>query len=232
MKQTHLKTLQSEEELSAKRAEYIPDISAEFNSLTLLNFNSFLPDGSYSVGLSLSWEPFDWGRKKNEIAEKRAAVTQDKNTQTSTERKVMMEVDSKYRQLQQSWAKLHTATLSQHAATENLRVEKNQYEGAGRAAAGRVSGAIDAGPSQFRTISTLCRLLDRASGIRARVGRRSMKRFSGLFLSVPLFVQPRGRLDNNSHARASRHRPDIQANGGERYSASVLPFVKSISLSK
>lgn len=128
LKQAQLKVVQSEQELRAKRAEYIPDISAEFNSVTLLNFNSFLPSGSYSVGLSLSWEPFDWGRKKNEIAEKRDTVTQDKNTETSTERKVIMDVDDKYRNIQQSWAKLHTAGLTQRYATENLRVYKNQYK--------------------------------------------------------------------------------------------------------
>lgn len=128
VQQARLKTLQSEQEAKAKRAEYIPEVSAEFNNITLLNFNSFLPGGTYSVGVSLSWEPFDWGRKKNELAEKRATVSQDKNTQTSAERKVVMEVDSKYRQVEQTWSKLHAAGIGQRAATENLRVGKNQYE--------------------------------------------------------------------------------------------------------
>jgi outer membrane protein TolC len=126
--QAHLKVQQSQEEMRAKRAEYIPDISAEFNSISLLNFSPFLPGGTYSVGVSLSWEPFDWGRKKNEIAEKRDTVAQDKNTETSAARKVIMDVDNKYRQMQQSWSKLRAAELSQKAALENLRVDKNQYE--------------------------------------------------------------------------------------------------------
>ncbi|MBV8572293.1 MAG: TolC family protein [Acidobacteriaceae bacterium] len=128
LKQAQLKVVQSEQELRAKRAEYIPDLSAEFNSVSLLNFSSFLPNGSYSVGLSLSWEPFDWGRKKYEIAEKKDTVTQDKNTESSTERKVIMDVDDKYRQIQQSWAKLHTADVTQRYAKENLRVSNNQYK--------------------------------------------------------------------------------------------------------
>lgn len=128
VQQAHLKALQSEQELRAKKAEYIPDIAAEFNSISLLNFSSFLPGGTYSVGLSFSWEPFDWGRKKNEIAEKRDTVTQDKNTETSAQRKVIMDVDDKYRQMQQSWSKLRAAELSQKAALENLRVDNNQYK--------------------------------------------------------------------------------------------------------
>jgi outer membrane protein TolC len=128
VRQARLKTMQSGEELQAKRSEYIPDVSAEFNSITLLNFSPFLPGGTYSVGVSLSWEPFDWGRKKNEIAEKRDTVKQDKNTETSTGRKVIMDVDDKYRQVQQDWSKLRAATLTQRAASENLRVDKNQFE--------------------------------------------------------------------------------------------------------
>ncbi|MBV8832281.1 MAG: TolC family protein [Acidobacteriaceae bacterium] len=128
LKQAQLKVKQSEQELRAKKAEYIPDISAEFNSVTLLNFNSFLPNGSYSVGVSLSWEPFDWGRKKSEMAEKRDTIVQDRNTESSTERKVIMDVDDKYRQILQSWSKLRAAHLSQKAALESLRVSKNQYK--------------------------------------------------------------------------------------------------------
>ena len=128
VQQARLKVLQSEEELRAKHAEYIPDISAEFNAITLLSFNSFLPSGFYSIGLSLSWEPLDWGRKRSEMAEKRDVIAQDKNTETSAERKVIMDVDSKYRQMQLSCSKLRVARLSQKAAQENLRVDKNQYE--------------------------------------------------------------------------------------------------------
>ena len=128
VEQAQLKVLQSQEELRAKKAEYIPDISAEFNAFSLLNYNAFLPTGSYSIGLSLTWEPFDWGRKKNEMAEKRDTISQDKNTQTSTERKVIMDVDDKYRQIQQSLSKLHAAQITQRAAAESLRVDKNQYE--------------------------------------------------------------------------------------------------------
>ena len=128
VQQAQLKVLQSEQELRAKRTEYIPDISAEFNSITLLNYNSFFPGGSYSIGLSLSWEPFDWGRKRNEMAEKRDTISQDKNTKTSAERKVIMDVDDKGRQMQQSWSKLRVTRLTQKAAAESLRVDKNEYE--------------------------------------------------------------------------------------------------------
>ena len=114
--------------LEDKGIKQVMSEHAEFNSISLLNFNSYLPGGTYSVGVSLSWEPFDWGRKKNEIAEKRDTVAQDKNTEISAERKVIMDVDDKYRELQQSWSKLRAAKLTQKYALENLRVDKDQYE--------------------------------------------------------------------------------------------------------
>lgn len=127
IQRAQLKVLQSQQEERAKRAEYIPDISAEFNAIALANFNSFVPTGTYSVGVSLSWEPMDWGRKRHETAEKREAVEQDKNSEASAKRKVIIDVDDKYRGMQQGWSKLHAARLTQRAAVENLRVNKNQY---------------------------------------------------------------------------------------------------------
>ena len=127
IREASLQIKRSAEELKAKRAEYIPDIAAEFNSFSFLNYSSFLPGGTYSVGFSLSWEPLDWGRKKNEIAEKRHTLEQDQNTEQSAQRKVIIDVDDKYRKMQLSWTKLNTARLSQRAAIESLRVAKDEY---------------------------------------------------------------------------------------------------------
>jgi outer membrane protein TolC len=74
IRQAQLRQKQAEQELRAKRAEYIPDVAAEINGLTLLNFGRFLPLQSNSAGLSVSWEPFDWGRKKHEMAEKKRTI--------------------------------------------------------------------------------------------------------------------------------------------------------------
>jgi len=39
-----------------------------------------------------------------------------------------MDVDDKYRAIQQTSSKLHAAQLTQRAAAESLRVDKDQYE--------------------------------------------------------------------------------------------------------
>jgi outer membrane protein TolC len=127
IRQAHLRHWQAEQDLRAKKAEYIPDISAEFNSLTLMNYGSFLPVQSMSVGLSLSWEPFDWGRKRHESAEKQRTVEQARLARKEAESQVLVDINDKYRQLRYRQAELRVARLAQETAIENLRVMKNKY---------------------------------------------------------------------------------------------------------
>ena len=127
IRQAHLRHLQAEQDLRAKKAEYIPDISAEFNSVTLMNYGNFLPVQSMSVGLSLSWEPFDWGRKRHESAEKQRNVEQGRIAQKDAESQVLLDINDKYRQLRYRRAELRVARLAQDTAIENLRVMKNKY---------------------------------------------------------------------------------------------------------
>jgi outer membrane protein len=123
-----LKIEQSEQEIRAKRAEYIPDVSAEFNSISLLNFGTFLPIQSTSLGVSVSWDVFDWGRKKQELAEKQHTAEQNKNSELNARGSVIIDVDSKFRTLQQARAQFRVARLSQQTALEGLRVTQKKYE--------------------------------------------------------------------------------------------------------
>jgi outer membrane protein TolC len=127
IRQAHFRHLQAEQDLRAKKAEYIPEISAEFNSVTLMNYGSFLPVQSMSVGLSLSWEPFDWGRKRHESAEKQRSVEQARIAQKEAKSQVLLDINDKYRQLRYQQAELRVARLAQDTAIENLRVMKNKY---------------------------------------------------------------------------------------------------------
>jgi outer membrane protein len=127
VRQAKLKQTQAEQDLRAKKAEYIPDVAAEVNSLSFLNFGQFFPAHSTSVGFSVSWEPFDWGRKKHEAAEKEHIVAQARNSRQDTVNSVLIDVNDKYRQLRQSRTQLRVARLSQETALETLRVAKNKF---------------------------------------------------------------------------------------------------------
>jgi outer membrane protein TolC len=127
IRQAMLRQEQAEKDLRAKKAEYKPDISAEFNNLTFLNWGRFMPTQSVSIGVSLSWEPFDWGRKKHEAAEKERTIEQARLARQDTENLVLVEISDKYRQLRHRRADLRVARLSQETAIEKLRVTKNKY---------------------------------------------------------------------------------------------------------
>ncbi len=127
VRQAQLRQVQAEKDLRAKKAESIPDIAAEFNDVTFLNWGRFMPTQSMSVGVSLTWEPFDWGRKKHEAAEKQRAVEQARLAGREAESQVLLDVNDKFRQLRYRHAELRVARLSQETAIENLRVTKNKY---------------------------------------------------------------------------------------------------------
>ena len=122
-----LRQAQAEQDLRAKKAEYIPDVSAEVNSLSFLNFGTYFPRQSLSVGISVSWEPFDWGRKKHEAAEKERTIEQARNSRQDAVNAVLIDVNEKYRQLRQSRTQLRVARLAQETAIESLRVSRNKY---------------------------------------------------------------------------------------------------------
>ena len=127
IRQAKLRQTQAEQDLRAKKAEYIPDVSAELNTLAFVNFGRYFPTKSNSVGLSLTWEPFDWGRKKHEVAQKQRTIEQAHVSQLEAVNAVLIDVDSKYRQLRQSRTQLRIAHLAQETAVESLRVTKNKY---------------------------------------------------------------------------------------------------------
>jgi len=127
IRQAQLRQKQAEQDLRAKKAEYIPDISAEFNGYTLLNYGTFLPTQTTSLGVNVTWEPFDWGRKKHEIASKQRTIDEARNARQDTLDAVLIDVNGKYRQLRQSQAQLRVARLAQETSIESFRVAKNRY---------------------------------------------------------------------------------------------------------
>jgi outer membrane protein len=110
-----------------KKSEYIPDVSVGFAYLTPRNFDSVVPKNFANVGVVVSWEFFDWGRKKHQLAEKAHAVEQARNGLKETEEKVLIDVGEKLRRLQISGQALRVARLSEDSAKENLRVSTAKY---------------------------------------------------------------------------------------------------------
>lgn len=126
MQEARLKIKQANYDRRIKKSEYLPELSMSFNYVSPQSAN-FAPRQITTAGLSLSWEPFDWGRKKRELAEKDRGIAQAELNLQSTESAVLSEVNSKFRKLQQTRQLLTIGQLTQDSAREQVRVAANRY---------------------------------------------------------------------------------------------------------
>ena len=126
LKEASLKQQQAEYDRRIKKSEYIPDLSLTARYVSPLNV-LFSPNSVGAVGFYFSWEPFDWGRKSHELAEKSKTIEQAKNGLKETESQIILDVDNRFRKLKEAEALLKVDQLALEAAQEKLRVSTNQY---------------------------------------------------------------------------------------------------------
>ena len=122
-RQAQLKEKQAGYDLRLAKAEYIPDLSID---LGLRSASSALL-GATTAGFLLTWEPFDWGRKRNNIREKANTVQQARNGVGETESQINVEVGAKYRKWREAYLLLEASRTAHEAAVEQLRVTTNKY---------------------------------------------------------------------------------------------------------
>jgi outer membrane protein TolC len=82
IRQARLRLEAAEQERRIQESQRIPDITANLTSIRTLNFNTFVPQFVNNVGITISWEPFDWGRKKNQLKEKEWTIEEARNRLT------------------------------------------------------------------------------------------------------------------------------------------------------
>jgi len=126
LRQAQLRIEQAEYDQRQKKAEYIPDISLSVHQLSFLNFD-MLPTNVVTAGVDLSWEPFDWGRKRHELAAKSEAVEQMQTALSETESQILLEVNAQFRKVQEARAALQVAQLAVDETEEQLRVAADAY---------------------------------------------------------------------------------------------------------
>jgi len=127
VREAQLKVKQAEMDRRTKKAEYIPEVSIGFQYFALRNYSSFIPRSYMNVGLTFTWEFFDWGRKKHELAEKEMTSQQAQNGVREAERSVTIDVNDKFNKLRQARQLLKVAEIAREAAVEAVRVTSNRY---------------------------------------------------------------------------------------------------------
>jgi outer membrane protein TolC len=126
LRQAQLKIKQAEYDRRQKKAEYIPDVSLSVHQLSFLNVE-MLPTNVLTAGVDLTWEPFDWGRKRHELAEKSETIEQAKTALSETESQILLDVNAQFRKVQEASAALQVAQLAVDEAAEKLRVASDAY---------------------------------------------------------------------------------------------------------
>jgi outer membrane protein TolC len=109
-----------------EKTRYIPDVSIQANYLTAPNI-TFLPQNVGAVGVLLTWQPWDWGQKRHNIAQKVDAEKQAQLSIDSVRDQVLQEVDSTFRRLREARELLLAAQAARDAENEKLRNDMDAY---------------------------------------------------------------------------------------------------------
>jgi outer membrane protein TolC len=121
-----IKKEQAALETKIEKTRYIPDVSLQANYLTAPNI-SFLPQNVGAVGVLLTWQPWDWGQKRHNIAQKVDAEKQAQLSIDNVKDQVFQEVDSAYRRLREARELLTAAQAARDAEAEKLRNQMDAY---------------------------------------------------------------------------------------------------------
>jgi outer membrane protein len=109
-----------------KKSEYLPDIDLSLRYTRLYN-TDLIPDEESSIGLTARWEFYDWGRKSQDLSQKNYAIHQARNQVREAEDQVLIEVNTRIRQLQDALDLFKVTELTERATREKARVLLNQY---------------------------------------------------------------------------------------------------------
>ncbi|MFN0088279.1 MAG: TolC family protein [Blastocatellia bacterium] len=126
IKEARLFVKQAELDHQLKRSQYIPDVSLVFTYLRIAPV-SVIPPNIASVGVMMTWEPFDWGRKKRELSEKSRSIEQAKLSARAAETQAMIEINGIFRRLEEARGTLQVARMAMDASRENVRVATVRY---------------------------------------------------------------------------------------------------------
>jgi len=127
IRQAHLKEKQAEYDRRIAKAEYIPDLGLAVSYMGVQNVQ-VLPTNVGVAGFALTWEPFDWGRRRNRVREKSNTLAQAHNGAQEAESQIGVEVAAKYRKWKESALLLSATRTGHEAAAEEFRVTSNKYQ--------------------------------------------------------------------------------------------------------
>lgn len=107
-------------------AGWIPDLTLTASYARMIDLTA-LPDHVTTVGLYLGWEPFDWGRKRHEAAERARQAARAREGHQETGQRIAVEVGQRWRDLKDAASLLDATRLEQEATAASLDTDRNRY---------------------------------------------------------------------------------------------------------
>lgn len=126
IKQAEITVKQAEYDRRLSKAEYIPDVGVAVHYLSPFK-TELLPKNVASAGVELSWEPWDWGRRKDDINQKQVAIDQSQYQLKEAQSKVLMDVNNRFRKLGETRVLLTVTQAARTAANEKLREINDKF---------------------------------------------------------------------------------------------------------
>lgn len=126
VKEAEINWQRAEYDRRLAKADFIPDIGGAFHYLSPIN-TSLLPQNIASAGFEMRWEPFTWGRRKDDVKQKGVVVEQSKLQLDETRSQVVLDVDSSFRKLAEGRSLLAVAEAARAAAIEKLREVNDKF---------------------------------------------------------------------------------------------------------
>jgi outer membrane protein TolC len=127
VKQARVKVEQAELSRRVAKADYLPDVGLALSYVSPINIEG-APRQIATAAIQASWEPWDWGRKGRAVAAKDLEIRQMRNSLRETEERALLEVNARFRKLEEMRVQLRAARLGQDAARENVRMRLTQYD--------------------------------------------------------------------------------------------------------
>jgi outer membrane protein len=127
IREAEINLRQAEYDRRIAKADYIPDVGMAFNYAS--NFNvDVLPRNMTSIGFELKWEPWEWGRRKDVVNQKKITETQAQTQLHEAQSKVLMDVNSRFRKLEESRMLIAVAQAQRGAAQQRLVEVTRKYQ--------------------------------------------------------------------------------------------------------
>ena len=127
VREAELRVEQAKLAVEIQSAERIPEVALMVSNAMPFN-NDVLPTNMTSAGISMSYEPFTWGRRKAEMTEKRHALEQAENALRDKRSAATVQIAALLRKTEEAAAQIAVRRLEAEAASERLRVTKTKFQ--------------------------------------------------------------------------------------------------------